>query len=107
MENYEIGFVGQKVMKTTTWNSKIEPIKKLVNRELLILRIFQINAKEIKNPLQWRQKHESIFPIVSFFAWQILGIVGSQIETKILFSLINMFTNHRKCCFQFHKNYKN
>jgi hypothetical protein len=88
-------------MKTTTWNNTSEPIKKLVNRELLILRIFQMDAKEIKNPLQWWQKNESIFPIVSFFAWQILGIFGSQIET-IFFSLTNIFTNHRRCL-QFHK----
>ncbi len=83
-------------MKTTTWNNTSELVKKLVNRELLIFRIFQMDAKEIKNPLHWSQKHESIFPIVSFFAWQILGIVGSQIKIKY-FSLTNIFMNHRRC----------
>jgi hypothetical protein len=74
-------------MKITTWNNTSELVKKLVNRELLIFRIFQMEIKEIKNLLQWSQKYESIFPIVSFFVWQILGIVGSQIETRRFFFL--------------------
>jgi hypothetical protein len=35
-----------------------ESIKELVNKELLILKRFQANFKEIKRPFQWRQKHE-------------------------------------------------
>ncbi len=33
--------------------SSSEPITKLVNRELLIFKRFQVDLKEIKCPLQW------------------------------------------------------
>ncbi len=56
-----------------------ELMTKLVSRKLLIFRRFQVDFKEIKCPLQWWKKHESLFPIVGFFAQQILEIVGSQI----------------------------
>ncbi len=49
--------------------------------------------KEIKCPLQWWEKNETMFPIVGFLACQILGIVGSQIETEMIFSLIGILTN--------------
>jgi hypothetical protein len=42
-----------------------ELAKELVKRELLILRHYQI---DIKCPLQWWEKHETIFLIVDFFA---------------------------------------
>jgi hypothetical protein len=35
--------------------------------------------------VQWWEKCESMFSIVEFFAFQILSIVGSQIETKMIF----------------------
>jgi hypothetical protein len=59
-----------------------EPTKELVNRELLIFRGYQVDVKEIKCPLQWWQKHESMFPTMGFLARQILSIVGSHIETE-------------------------
>jgi hypothetical protein len=34
---------------------------------------------------------------MAFLALQILGIVGSQIETERIFSLVGIFTNLRKC----------
>ncbi len=55
-----------------------------------------MDLKEIKCPPQWWQKHESMFPTVGFLAQQILGIVGSQIETKRIFSLVGIFTNLRR-----------
>jgi hypothetical protein len=55
----------------------IEPTKEVVNKELLMFIRFQMNVKEIKCPLEWWVKHEFLFPIVAFFARQILGIVGS------------------------------
>ncbi len=55
------------------------------NRELLIFKRFQMDPKKIKCPLQWWQKHESMFPIVGFLVRQLLGIVKSQIETKRIF----------------------
>ncbi len=45
-----------------------EPTKELVNRErVLIFRQYQVDVKEIKCPLQWWQKHESMFPTMGFF----------------------------------------
>jgi hypothetical protein len=44
------------------------PAKELVDKELLIFTKFQVDAKDIKCPLQWCNKHESMFPIVRFLA---------------------------------------
>jgi hypothetical protein len=41
-----------------------------------------MDSKEFKCLIQWWAKHETMFPIVGVLAHQILGIVGSQIETK-------------------------
>jgi hypothetical protein len=41
-----------------------------------------------------------MFPIVGFFAQQILGIVGSQIEIERIFSLVGILTNLRRCRLQ-------
>jgi hypothetical protein len=46
--------------------STSEPIEKLVKRELLIFRRYQLNVKDIKCPFQWWQKHEAMFPMVGF-----------------------------------------
>jgi hypothetical protein len=59
-----------------------------------------VDVKQIKCPLKWWVKHKFLFPIVAFLAPQILGIVGSKIETKIIFSLVGIFTNLRRSCFQ-------
>jgi ABC-type dipeptide/oligopeptide/nickel transport system permease component len=37
-----------------------------------------------------------MFPVVGFFAQQILGIVGSQIEIERIFSLAGIFTNLKR-----------
>jgi hypothetical protein len=39
-----------------------------------------MNPKDIKCLFQWWGKHEAMLPIVGFWACQILGIVGSQID---------------------------
>jgi len=44
-------------------------------------------------------KHESLFPIIVFLAPQILGIVGSQIDIKRIFSLVGILTNLRRLIF--------
>ncbi len=36
----------------------------LVNNEFLIFRHYQVDVKNIKCPLQWCEKHESMFPKV-------------------------------------------
>jgi hypothetical protein len=46
-----------------------------------------VDVKDIKNPPQWWEKHESKLHVVGFLAKQILGIIGSQFETKHIFSL--------------------
>jgi hypothetical protein len=43
-----------------------EPTKEVVNEELLMFRRFQVDVKDIKCPLEWWAKHESLFPIVPF-----------------------------------------
>ncbi len=46
--------------------STSEPTIELVNRKLMIFRCYQVDVKDIKCPLQWWEKHESMFPTVGF-----------------------------------------
>jgi hypothetical protein len=46
---------------------------------------------------KWWEKHESMFPIIGFCAKQI---VASQIEIEIIFSLIGILINFRRCYLQ-------
>jgi hypothetical protein len=41
-----------------------------------------------------------MFPTIGFCARQILTIVGFQIETKRIFSLVGILTSFRRCCLQ-------
>jgi hypothetical protein len=43
-----------------------ELVTNLVNRELLIFRHYQVDFKDIKCPLQWWEKHESMFLTIGF-----------------------------------------
>ncbi len=64
-----------------------EPIKKSINKKVANFKRFCVHVKEIKSHFLWFQKHESVFPIVSLLAWQILGIVWITNREKIfLFS---------------------
>jgi hypothetical protein len=75
------GVVDQRVDKDMSWICSInEPTMKLVNREILIFWRYQVDVKDIKCPLQWWEKHESMFPTIDFCARQTLGILGFQIE---------------------------
>jgi hypothetical protein len=74
-----------------------DPSKELVTKVLLIFRHYQMDLKDIKCLLQWWGKHEAMFFIVGFLPCQILSIVGSQIETKRIFSLVGILTNLRRC----------
>ncbi len=56
--------------------------------------------KDIKYLFQLWNKHKIMFSIVGFFACQILGIVRSQIRTKIILLLIRIFMNLKKCHLQ-------
>jgi hypothetical protein len=74
-----------------------EPTKEVVNKELLMFKRFQVDVKDIECPLEWWAKQDSLFPTVAFLAYQILGIVGSQIEIERIFSLAGIFTNLMTC----------
>jgi hypothetical protein len=77
-----------------------EPITKFVRREMLIFKCYEVDYKGIKCFFQWWAKHEAMLLIVVFWACQILGIAGSQIHTKKIFSLIKILTNLKRCCLQ-------
>ncbi len=74
-----------------------------MKKELLIFRRYQLNVKDTKCPPQQWQKHEAMFSTIGFLAQQILGIVGSQIETKRIFTLTRIFTNLKRCRLQLEK----
>jgi hypothetical protein len=69
--------------------------KELVNRKLLIFYIYYVNAKDIKCPLEWWRKHETMFPTIDFVSKQMLGNVSSQIETNKKNSLLDLSPNSR------------
>lgn len=48
-------------------------------------------------PLTWWKIHETQFPNVSFVAQQILGILGSSIETERTFSIVGVLFS-LQCC---------
>jgi hypothetical protein len=78
----------------------IEPTKMLVKRKLLVFWHYQVDVKEIKCPFQWWEKHEAMFLTFGFFVHKILRIVGSQIETKRIFSLVGILTSLKRCHLQ-------
>jgi hypothetical protein len=84
---FERGVVDQRVEKENNLDifemiaSTSEHATKLINRELLIFRHYQVDVKNIKCLLQWWEKYESMFPTIGFYARQISKVVGSQIET--------------------------
>ncbi len=43
-----------------------EPTIELVNKELLIFRHYQLDVIDTKSPLQWWEKHESMFSTIVF-----------------------------------------
>jgi hypothetical protein len=103
MEKSKVGYVDQTtngdfdldIFEQTSSTSELT--LELVRRETLIFKCYQVDSKEIKCLLQWWTKYETMFPTV-FLAHQILRIVGSQIETKRIFSLIRIFTNVKSYC---------
>jgi len=54
-----------------------EPVKEHVKKELLILKRYQLDVKDIKCLLHCWQKHEAMFLIVGFLVRHILKIVES------------------------------
>lgn len=49
-----------------------------------------MDANEITCPLEWWEKHEVMFPIVGFLAWNFFKIIGSQIEIERIFFLVGI-----------------
>ncbi len=77
-----------------------DPTIKLVNIELVIFRCYQVDVRDIKWPPQWWEKHESMLFTFGFCVGQILGIVGFQIETNKIFSLVGILISFRRCHLQ-------
>jgi hypothetical protein len=100
---FESDIINQKVDEDCSLNifdkmtRTSEPTKNLVKRALLIFKRFQMNGKNIKCFFQGLENHETMFPIVAIFAYQILKIVRSQIEINRFFSFIRIHINMRKC----------
>jgi hypothetical protein len=63
--------------------------------ELSLLRRLSISLATCVDPLAWWWIHETQFSNVSFFAKQILGILGSHIEIARVFSLASGLTTLR------------
>jgi hypothetical protein len=86
LAEFERGIVNQTIEKDNnldifemTTNTS-EPTTKLINKELLIFKHYQVDVRTIKCPLQWWEKHESMFPTIGFYVKQLLWIVGSQMR---------------------------
>jgi hypothetical protein len=71
--------------------------KEPINQKLIIFRRFQVNAKDIKCPLEWWKNMNLCPNYWFFFSKQILGIIGSQIEIEKMFSLTHILINLKKC----------
>ncbi len=54
----------------------------------MVFRCYQVDVNKIKCPLQWWEKHESMFPTIGFLV--------HQIETKRIFSLVGILINLRR-----------
>ncbi len=105
MQNLKLNVQRMQLVKTIIWifwtNYQHNwTNEKLVMRKLLIFKRLPSNPQWIKCYLQWWGKHEAMFHIVDLFSLQILSIIGSKIEIKRIFFLVNILTNLRKCHLQ-------
>lgn len=76
--------------------SNDEAIVGHLKAELSLFRRLHIDPKDCENPLAWWKDHEVQFPNVGFLARQILGIVGTQVETERIFSVVGLITAARR-----------
>ncbi len=65
----------------------------VVKEQLTHFRIKKVTKEECKDPLAWWKAHEVQFSYVEFVAWQILGIVASQIEAKRVLNIVSICIN--------------
>jgi hypothetical protein len=82
-------------------NNNTKTTKEIVTKELLDFKKFHVDVKDKKNLIQWWEKHECRFLVVSFLAKQILGIINSQIQTECIFCLVGTLTSLRRCWLQY------
>jgi len=95
-QNIDVGINLDIFDMTISYN---EPVGELINKKFLFFKRYHVDSKEIKCPLAW-EKHESLFLTFGFLARQIIGILGSQIETECIFSLAGILNSLRKYCVQ-------
>lgn len=76
--------------------SNDEAIVGHLKAELSLFRRLHIDPKDCENPLAWWKDREVQFPNVGFLARQILGIVGTQVETERIFSVVGLITDARR-----------
>jgi hypothetical protein len=62
-----------------------EPIEKLVKRELLVFKRYELDVKDIKCPLQWWQKHETMFATIRFLADKFWVLLDFKLKHKEFF----------------------
>jgi len=65
----------------------------LLKHELGLFCHLPMKLEDYLFPLTWWKSHEIRFLIIFFVARQILGILGSQIETERIFSIAGLLTN--------------
>jgi hypothetical protein len=70
-----------------------EATKGLLKAKLFLFHIFHMENVDSLDPLMWWTTNESRFPNVGFLARQILGIMGSHIETMRIFSVASVLTS--------------
>jgi hypothetical protein len=58
---------------------------------------FKVDVKDIKCPLEWWAKHESLFPIVAFLFIKFLALLVLKYKIERKISLVGIITNLRKC----------
>jgi len=70
-----------------------DAIMSTVRNELHLFHRLSVGPVEIENLLLWWANHVMQFSHVYFLACQVLGIVGSQIETEQIFNVHRIITN--------------
>jgi hypothetical protein len=76
--------------------SNDDTMHNLLKNELRLFQCLGGNPKDCENSLVWWAAHESQFLHVAFLAYQILKIVGSQIETESIFNFARVITKLRQ-----------
>jgi len=80
--------------------------KSLVSIEELVMGLIKTELSFFKkivlpidpfSPFAWWEEHEQQFPNLVYLAWQVMGIVRSQIKTKGIFNTTKVIT-FLKCC---------